>query len=96
MLVVAACIATNKCIQASISTMSAAQNTTAARTTTSVASTTASATTVEDVDSIAHVKEYDDHGYTVYRGWASPADTAASTIQALTTALIRPMNTLVS
>jgi hypothetical protein len=54
-------------------------------------------TTVDERDGVpAQVEEYARKGYTVYREWATPAETSAATIQALTTAMTKPKGVLVS
>jgi hypothetical protein len=42
------------------------------------------------------VEDFAKKGYIIYRGWATPAETAAATIEALTTAMIKPKGVLVS
>ena len=65
--------------------------------TSSGASITVMPTTVDERDGVpAQVEEYARKGYTVYREWATPAETAAATIQALTTAMTKPKGVLVS
>lgn len=64
--------------------------------TSSGASITVMPTTVDERDGVpAQVEEYARKGYTVYREWATPAETAAATIQALTTAMTKPKGVLV-
>jgi hypothetical protein len=65
--------------------------------TSSGASITVVPTTVDERDGVpAQVEDFAKKGYIIYRGWATPAETAAATIEALTTAMIKPKGVLVS